>query len=292
MSWSWHGVLVLWCGVFGALAVLGYGLSLAGLTRAQRTVRVLGRIERVDPPRDGGSEKDGIGVLVRFREPSGGEEFVVTNDGECGDAITAAWVGREVGIRYPPGRPHAFRFTDDVRAGRRGLGRPTLWVFLVYCGLVALAAVDWSWPWALVGAAAPVALPTAFHLPGTRRRIRARLAELSAMTAVPGRVVAVLKTVETDADGDVRATRRPVVAFTTRTGTAVTALYPVNLPNEAVRYGQELTVHYSPGDPSDFTPDLAATRAAVPGDFGCAIAALVVMTGTAVAGGVLLWLQR
>ncbi|MFJ6619191.1 DUF3592 domain-containing protein [Kitasatospora sp. NPDC091335] len=292
MSWSWHGVLVLCCGVFGTLAVLGYGLSLAGLTKAQRAVRVPGRIERVGEPRNGGSQKDGIAVVVRFRDPSSGEEHVVTNDGQCGDRIIAAWVGREVGVRYPPRRPHAFRFVDDLQAGRRGLGWPAFWTVLVYCGLVALAAVDWSWPWALVGGGAPGTFLAAFHLPGDRQQAQARLDRLTAMAAVPGRVVAVLKTVETDADGDVTTSRTPVVTFTTHEGVAVTAHYPARLPDAAVTYGQDLVIHYTPEDPADFTPDLAAEHRGGRSDLGCGIGALVVMAGTAIAGGVLLWLWR
>lgn len=30
---GWHGYLVLWCGVFGTVALVGYGMSLAGMTR-------------------------------------------------------------------------------------------------------------------------------------------------------------------------------------------------------------------------------------------------------------------
>ncbi|MFJ2591088.1 hypothetical protein [Streptomyces sp. NPDC087538] len=39
---DWHVYPALWCGVFGAWALVGYGRSLAGMTRAQRTVRATG----------------------------------------------------------------------------------------------------------------------------------------------------------------------------------------------------------------------------------------------------------
>lgn len=286
---NWHGIPALWCGALGLLALIGYGRSLAGVTRAQRTVRVTGRIERVREPRDGGSEKDGIAVVVRFQDPSTGEEFTVTNDGDCGDPITTAWVGREVGIHYPPGRPHAFRFTDHLQAGRRGLAWPNTAVFLVYVGLVVVASVDWGWPWALVAVFGPITGLAAFHLSWDRQGTERRLAELAAMVPVPGRIVAVLRTVETDADGDVRTSRRPVIAFTTGDGTAVTAYYPSALSNAAVRCGQDVTIHHSPADPADFTPDLAATRRSVTGDVGCAVAVLVITASATVAGVVLLW---
>nr|BFD94297.1 hypothetical protein KitaXyl93_56570 [Kitasatospora sp. Xyl93] len=285
---DWHGVLALWCGVFGLVALVGYGRSLAGVTRAQRTVRATGRIERVREPRNGSSDRDGIAVVVRFQDPSTGEEFTVTNDGDCGDPITTAWVGREIGVHYPPGMPHAFRFANDPHERSRGLAWPNSAVFLIYVGLVVVASIDWGWPWALVAVCGPLTVLTAFHLPGERRTTRSRLDALAAMVSVPGRVVAVLRTVATDADGDVRTSRTPVIAFTTQDGTAVTAYYPSALPDRAVAHGQDVTVHYAPGDPADFTPDLAATRRSVAGNVGFAVTALVVMAAATVAGVVLL----
>ncbi|MFD8637164.1 hypothetical protein [Streptomyces sp. NPDC059533] len=85
--------LALWCGLFGVVALValvGYGRSPAGMTRAQRTVRVVGRIERVGEPRHGSSPSLAIPVVVSFRDPSTGEEFTVTNGGDRGDRITAA----------------------------------------------------------------------------------------------------------------------------------------------------------------------------------------------------------
>ncbi|MEV8601568.1 hypothetical protein AB0465_17005 [Streptomyces griseoviridis] len=66
----------------------------------------------------------------------------MTNDGDHGDTVTAAWVGREIGVRYPPGRPHAFRFADDPDENRRGLARPNLAVLLAYVGVVVVVSVD------------------------------------------------------------------------------------------------------------------------------------------------------
>jgi hypothetical protein len=37
-----QGYLALWCGVFGTVALVGYARSLAGMTPAQRAVRVMG----------------------------------------------------------------------------------------------------------------------------------------------------------------------------------------------------------------------------------------------------------
>ncbi|BCL33367.1 hypothetical protein ACFFS2_29600 [Streptomyces aurantiacus] len=67
-----HGYLVLWCGVFGIVALVGYARSPAGMPRAQRAVRVMGRIEEVREPRHGSSQKDWILVVVFFRDVSTG----------------------------------------------------------------------------------------------------------------------------------------------------------------------------------------------------------------------------
>ncbi|MFJ1828731.1 DUF3592 domain-containing protein, partial [Streptomyces sp. NPDC088178] len=192
---SWHGYLTLWCAVFGAMALLGYGRSLAGMTRAQRTVRVRGRIERVREPRHGSSRRGGISVVVSYRDPSTGLEVIVTNDGERGETVTTAWTGREIGVQFPRGRPHAYRFTSDFQGSSRGLGWPNFAVFLIYVGLVVVAAIDWGWPWALIGFGAPWAVSIACHLPRNVRDVNRRRDTLAAMAAVQGRVIAVLKDV-------------------------------------------------------------------------------------------------
>lgn len=285
---GWHGYLALWCAVFGTVALIGYGMSLAGVTRAQRTVRVRGRIERVREPRHGGSGTGGIPVVVSFHDPSTGQEVTVTNDGECGEAITAAWSGREIGVRYPRGRPHACRFTSDLQEGGRGLGWPNFALFLIYVGLVVVAAIDRGWPWALLGLCGPWAVFGVYHLPGNIRDVHRRRDTLAAMTAVPGRVVAVLKDVSTDSEGSTFTTFTPVVAFTTREGTAVTAYCLSGLPDPAGSYDRDVTVHYAPDDPAVFTPDIAAERRSQKLDVTFNVLMLVVVAAAAVVGAVML----
>ncbi|BCL33366.1 hypothetical protein ACFFS2_29605 [Streptomyces aurantiacus] len=66
----------------------------------------------------------------------------MTNDRDHGERITVVRAGgREIGARYPRGRPHAYIFVGVLRAGRRGLGWPNLAVFLTYAGLVVFAAI-------------------------------------------------------------------------------------------------------------------------------------------------------
>ncbi|MEU9077658.1 DUF3592 domain-containing protein [Kitasatospora sp. NPDC048538] len=286
---GWDEFLKLWCGVWGVAALVGYGRSLAGVTKAQRTVRLTGRIDRVREPRHGGSRDGGISVVVSYRDEATGQEVTVTNDGDRGEMITAAWEGREVGINHPRGRPHAYRFTNRPEEPGRGLGWPAFAVFLVYAGLVVLAAVDWAWPWALIGFAAPLAVVGVAHLPGAVRDKNARLRRLAAMDAVPGRVVAVLKDVSVDEDdGHTRTTITPVVSFTTRSGTAVTAHCTSHLADPARAYGRDVTVHHTLADPAEFTLDVEAESRSEGRELAYHVLAVVVLAATAAVGVALL----
>ncbi|AGK81878.1 Membrane protein [Streptomyces microflavus DSM 40593] len=213
---DWEKFLALWCAVWAVLALAGYGMALAGVTRAQRTVRRTGRIEQVRMPRHGGSRTGGISVVISYRDATSDEEVTVTNDGERGEVITAAWEGREVGVSHPRGRPHAYRLANTPQEPSRGLGRPAFALFLFYCGLVALVAVGWGWPWALIGLGGPLAVFAAVHLPGTVRAKNHRIEKLAAMDTVHGRIIAVLKDVTVDQDNGTSTTITPV-----RTGRGV-----------------------------------------------------------------------
>ncbi|MCX4784983.1 DUF3592 domain-containing protein [Streptomyces sp. NBC_01221] len=282
---GWDGFLVLWCAVWGVVALVGYGMSLAGVTKAQRTVRLTGRIDRVREPRHGGSRTGGISVVVSYRDPASGQEVTVTNDGERGEMINSAWEGREIGVSHPRGRPHAYRFSNTPEEPSRGLGWPSFAVFLVYVGLVVLAAVGWGWPWALIGFGGPWAVFAAVHLPGAVRAKNRRVERLAAMDTVQGRVVAVLKDVSVDQDdGHTSTTITPVVSFTTREGTAVTAHCTSNLPDPAGAYGRDVTVHYTSADPAEYTLDRAAEHRSEERDVAFNVLVIVVLVATAVVG--------
>ncbi|MFF3856550.1 DUF3592 domain-containing protein [Micromonospora sp. NPDC002575] len=281
---GWNEFLVLWCAVWGAVALVGYGMSLAGVTKAQRTVRLTGRIEQVRATRHGGSRKGGIPVVVSYRDPASGREVTVTNDGERGEMITAAWEGREIGVSHPRGRPHAYEFSNAPEEPDRGLFWPGFALFLVYVGLVVLVAIDRGWPWALIGLGGPWAVFAAAHLPGTVRAKNDRLARLAAMDTVPGRVVAVLKDVSVDEDAGTWTAITPVVSFTTREGTVVTAHCTSHLADPADSYGRDVTVHYTPADPADFTLDPAAEHRSEGQDMTFNVLAVVALAATAVAG--------
>ncbi|MFF4174045.1 DUF3592 domain-containing protein [Streptomyces sp. NPDC001744] len=285
---DWHDCLTLWCVAWGAVALAGYGRSLAGVTGAQRTVRLTGRIVRVREPRHGGSRKGGIAVVVSYRDPATGQEVTVTNDGDRGEPITVAWTGREIGVSHPRGRPHAYRFSRAPERPSRGLALPNFAVFLVCAGLVALTAIDRGWPWALIGSGGPPAVVTAAHLPGTLRAGRRRADRPAAMDAVRGRIVAVLKDVGTDADGYTSTTLTPVVSFTTREGTVVTAHCTSSFPDPEDAYGRDVTVHHMPADPADFTLDLAAEHRWGRLDVAIHVVVVLVLAGAAAVGAALL----
>ncbi|MFI8521237.1 DUF3592 domain-containing protein [Streptomyces sp. NPDC085481] len=283
-----QGYLALWCGAFGTFALVGYARSLAGVTRAQRAVRVTGRIERVREPRHGSSQHDGIPVVVSFQDPSTGQEFTVTNDGEHGERITAAWTGREIGVRYPRGRSHAYHFVGDLWAGRRGLGWPNFAIFLIYVGLVVFAAVDWAWPWALIGFGGPWTMSGVWYLPQNERAASRRIHGLTSRPPVQGRVIAVLTDTGTDEDGHTSTSHTPVISFTTHEGTAVTAYCTDGLPDPANSYGRKVTIHYTPEDPAVFTPNLAAEHRSRSLDTAFGVVALLLGVVAVVVGAMLL----
>ncbi|QKW19190.1 DUF3592 domain-containing protein [Kitasatospora sp. NA04385] len=286
---GWDGVLLLWCAAWGAVALVGAVRSLAGVTEAQRTVRLAGRIRAVGPVRDGGSRIGGIPVTVVYRDPASGREVVVEGDDGRGETLTAVWVGREIGVSHPRGRPQEHRFANAPERPARGLAGPAGALFALYAGLVALAAVRWAWPWALVGTAGPWALLGLWYLPGAVRDRRAKRARLAGTDAVPGRIVAVFRDVRVDEDdGSTLTTLTPVLAFTTRDGTAVTAHCTAHLADPARARGREVTVHHPPGDPAGFTLDPAADRRSWGWDLAVHVIVLVLLAATAATGVVLL----
>ncbi|MFD5921098.1 DUF3592 domain-containing protein [Kitasatospora sp. NPDC127035] len=199
-----------------------------------------------------------------------------------------AWAGREIGVSYPRGRPHAVRFSHRFSEGGRGLGRPNFSLFLVYAGLVAVAVVDRGWPWALVGFCGPWTLSGLFHLPGNVRDRNRRIDELAAMAVVPGRVVAVLRSVTVDSDGQTLTTLMPVVTFTTLDGREVTAYCGSGIPDPAGSRGSDLTIHYAPADPADFVLDVEAERRSWKRDMAVNVVGVLVVAAAAVVGVVAL----
>ncbi|WP_371657545.1 DUF3592 domain-containing protein [Streptomyces sp. NBC_00280] len=283
---SVHELLELWWVVPAGLAALGYGLSLARLTPAQRAVWVTARIVEVGQPAHGASKRPGIPVTVAFQDPDSGREFALPNAGKHGDSIDAAWVGRELAVRYPRGRPDRFRVVLDIWGEKKGLVAPNCTVALLLIGLVIHATVAWGYPWALLGFGT---LLTALTATGRDlRAVRARDALLSSAVAVPARVVAVTKDVYQDGEGDEIVNHAPVVTFTTDEGTQVTVLSRDGIPEPGRSLDRDLTIHYAPDDLTVYTPDLAAERRDHETTVGVIIILLIAGIAAVVAGAVTL----
>ncbi|MFE5094859.1 DUF3592 domain-containing protein [Streptomyces sp. NPDC056638] len=274
---SSYEVLALWWVVPAGLALLGYGRSLAGVTRAQRAVWVKARIVEVGQPAHGDSGKPGIPVTFAFQDPATGQEFTLPNAGRHGDAIQEAWVGREVDVRYPPGQPHRFLVVLDTVGEKSGRNGPNCAVVLLLIGLVIHATVVRGYPWALLGFGA--LLTAAGAISPDIRVARARNALLASAVAVPARVVAVTKDVYTDDEAGEIVNHTPVVTFTTRQGTHVTVLSRDGIPGPGLSLGRNLTIHYAPTDPAVYTPDPAADRRS--GAKSIAFIVALLLTGTA-----------
>lgn len=285
---NWHGVLLLWCAGCGLLALIGYGRSLAGVTRAQRAVRVPGRIAEVRTPLRTGDGRDGIPVTIAFPEPATGQEHVLPYvAGDAGIRLDTVWVGRELAVLHPPGDPGHFTITYALDDARRGLAWPHFLVFLLYAGLVADTAIRQGYQWVLLGVGVPLAVAMAFILRHDLRMARRDAARLDAAVAVPGRVVAVLTTDHEDGEG-AWTSYAAVITFTTREGTVVTSRSRVDPKDAATAYGQEFTVHYSPDDPETFTRDIAAARRSNARDTVFVVLCLLLGVATTVTGAVLL----
>ncbi|MER6562408.1 DUF3592 domain-containing protein [Streptomyces sp. NPDC001027] len=283
---SAHGMLELWWTVPAGSAVLGYALSLAGLTPAQRAVWVRARISEVHQPVHGASRHPGILVTVTFRDPSTGREFVRRNVGRHGDPVEEAWVGRELTVRFPRGRPERFRVALHTAEDDSGRGVPNCTVALLLVGLIVHAAVVWGYPWALLGLGALLSVVTAAG--PDLRTVRSRDALLASAPAVPAKVVAVARDVYTDGEGEEVVTHTPVVCFTTHDGADVTVLSRDGVREPRLSLGRELTVHYAPSDPAVYAYDLAAERRSNERSVGVIIMLFVAGVAATVAGAVLL----
>ncbi|WP_328912046.1 MULTISPECIES: DUF3592 domain-containing protein [unclassified Streptomyces] len=285
---SWHGALLLWCAACAALALIGYGRSLAGTTRAQRAVRVPGRIAEVGTPPHGGDGRAGIPVTIAFPDPATGQEHVLPYvAGDRGIRLDTVWVGREPAVLHPPGDPGRFRIAYDLGDNRRGLAWPHFLVFLLYAGLVADTTIRYGYPWVLLGAGVPLAVVIVFFLRDDLRRACRDAARLDAAVAVPGRVVAVLTT-DHDDGGSAWTSYAAVLTFTTRDNTVVTARFRIEPEERATAYGREVTVHYAPDAPEKYTLDVAVARRSNTWDIAFVLTCLLLGAAATVTGAVLL----
>lgn len=282
---DWHGVLLLWCAGCGVLAVIGYGRSLAGVTRAQRAVRVPGRIAEVSVPEHGGPGISGIPMTVAFPDPGTGQEHVLPYVSESGIQLDAVWVGREIAVIHPPGHPERFKIAYDIQSGQHGLGWPHFALFLLYCGLVADTAILHGYPWALLGVGVPLAVVMSFVLRHDLRLTRRDAAR--PIIAVPGRVAAVLTSVHDDGES-VWTSHAAFITFHTGEGTPVVGRLRADPKDPNTAHDADVTVHYRPGNLDAFTLDLAAARRSGVWDIAFLVLCVLLGVAGAVAGALLL----
>ncbi|MEH1166982.1 DUF3592 domain-containing protein [Micromonospora sp. CPCC 205539] len=89
-------------------------------------------------------------------------------------------------------------------------------------------------------------------------------------------------------DGHTRTTYTPVVPFTTREGTVVTAHCMSPFADPADAYGRHVTIHHTPTDPTDYTLDRAAEQRSDGHGVTLNVLVTVVLAATAVTGVVFL----
>lgn len=277
----------LGCAACGVWALLGYGWSLAGATRGQRAVRVAGRIVEVRAPAHGAPGTAGIPVVIGFPDTATGREHTLPYEAGRGIQLDTVWVGREVAVLHPPGDPLRFEVRYTLEDGLSGRGWPNFAMFLLYAGLVTDTAIRYGYPWALLGAGGPLTVAMLSVLRHDLRLTRRESAWLAAAVSVPGRVIAVTKSVQYDAEGT-WTSYTEVIAFTTREGTTVTARLPTPPKDPEGAYGRDLTVHYAPDDPKSFTLDPAASRRSAVRNLVFVVQILLLGAAATVAGAVLL----
>jgi hypothetical protein len=246
-------IVVLWCvGWAGVAGVQGWRYFRGGAG----VVRVLARVERVEVPREAGADRmDGVPVVIAFQDPGTGERLALPTTGRRNGTVDAAWVGRQVTVRFPAGRPYEFKVAGGAGL-RRELGLAVTAACLVYAALVARLAFGTGDPgWAPLGIGVMLAALMAWALAVTGRAARHRKALLATGAEATARVVAVAQSTHRDDDGHTHTRYSPVVTFHTPDGRAVTALSPDYVSGQAHTIGTETLVRYAPADPSIFAFD-------------------------------------
>jgi hypothetical protein len=202
--------------------------------------------------------------------------------------LDAAWVGREVGVRFPAGKPEKFRVVEGPRRVDRELARPAVLLAAAAVALVARAVAGPGVRWLGVGFCALWTLVSVFILIAAIREFSYRRAHLTAPARVTGRIVALLESSSTQAEtGGSTTTYTPVVSFTTLDGVVVTGVCP-GTTSRRESPGRELPLRYAPKDPSVFEPDRLADRGSAV--VGIVVTGLFILIGIAFTGAAAMFL--
>jgi len=202
--------------------------------------------------------------------------------------LDAAWVGREVGVRYPAGKPEKFRVVGGSRRVDPELARPAWLLAAAAVTLVARAIAGPGIRWLGVGFCALWTLLSVFILIAAIREFSYRRAHLTAPARVTGRIVALLESSSMQTEsGTSTVTYTPVVSFTTLDGLVVTGVSPGTTSRRRVP-GHELPLRYAPDDPSVFEPERLTDRGSAV--VGIVMTCLFVLIGIAFTGAAAMFL--
>lgn len=275
----------MWCAGWTTVAAHGvWRRSVrppSGRPASSRTVRVAARVERVETPRESGTtDGSGIPVVVAFQDPATGERLLLPTAGARNGRLDAAWVGREVTVRFPAGHPYDFRVEDPPTGRARRPLLPVAAASLAWAGLTVWLAVRDGGAWALLGFGTLLAALAARGAVANSRTGRRRARLLATAQTATGRIVGSWQFTVHDADGNPHPRHLPVVTFTTADARTVTA---VRRPYAATPHphtlGAEIPVHYVPTDPAILAFDPRADRHA----HGCGTALLTALSLAAAA---------
>ncbi|WP_433887520.1 hypothetical protein [Streptomyces sp. CA-111067] len=228
----------------------------------RRSVRVPARVVRVrEPAKEGAFRAAGIPAEIAFVAPDTGRETVLGTGGRRGGRLDAAWLGRRVEVRYPPGRPEQFRVVTGPRAPDRDQVALAVGLFVPVAALVARFTTEGGFHAALVGFGVLWAAGSATVLVLTAAERARRRARLAARDITAGQVVAVLASrYDTDEAPGPGVVFTPVVTFTTRDGHLVTAVCPFGSSGRRDWTGREVGVRYARSDPSVISLGLLGDR--------------------------------
>jgi hypothetical protein len=270
-------VLAVWCAAWAAVAGTGLRRYASGASGGARAVRVEARVVRVEAPPPGARRSAGIPAVLAFRDAATGQELTVPTTAANG-TLEAAWVGRRIEVRHPPGQPYRFRMLTRPGEGRlRGLALPVAAGLAVLAALLVRFSFEVGYGLALLGLGLGWTAAGALALRAGLREHDRRQALLATSATVPGEVVSVVEDESRDDDGHTHVTYTPVVAFTPAGGPTVTGV--ATLASSGPHHhrdtlGARVPVRHSVADPAVFHLQDSPERATA----ACGLVLLVLFT--------------
>lgn len=250
---------VVWCGVLGAVLIVGLAAFAYGRRNALRARPVPGRVLRVSHRTNASGKVQSVLAEVAVPDPQGGKDTVILTfpDGETG----GVWAGRELTLWQRPnkqtlGKQRPKKQTPP-RLNRPGPSKRCLpaaglsFAALVFIVDIHVAHISENTKAALVPFgvvfAASCAVPAAINLAQllkTRRILRG--------TPAAGRIIGLVRHETTNQDNTTSTTYRPIVAFTTADGRQVLGLTTTATSTRKRWTGRDVQVRHRPDHPETF----------------------------------------